>query len=93
MEESLMYKGTEIFIRHKSCSLVHTAGTEESLPIGVELSEVETKAREFGVEVIGNEDEYGLGVKAKTKEEAETAVKKIKKFLDYSKEKWNINWW
>ena len=57
MEKKLIYKGTQIFIRHELYGLVHTAGTEEPLPRGVKLSEVQTKAREFGVEITGDEYE------------------------------------
>ncbi len=65
----------------------------QSLPKGVELSDVQAKAREFGVEIAGDEYEYGLQVKAKTEEEARLAVEKIRRFLDYSEAKWKINWW
>lgn len=88
-----MYKGTQVFIRHELYGLVHTAGTEVPLPRGVKLSEVQAKAREFGVEVVGDEIEYGLQVKANTDTEAEIAIERIKKFLNYSKKKWKINWW
>ncbi len=87
-----MYKGTQVFIRHELYGLVHTAGTEVPLPRGVKLSEVQARARKFGVEIAGDEIEYGLQVKAKTNTEA-VAIEKIKRFLDYSKKKWNINWW
>ena len=93
MVKSFMYKGTQVFIRHELYGLVHTAGTEVPLPRGVKLSEVQAKARKFGVEVAGDEIEYGLQVKAKTNTEAEIAIERIKKFLDYSKKKWEINWW
>jgi len=93
MVKSFMYKGTKVFIRHELYGLVHTAGTEVPLPRGVRLSEVQVKARKFGVEILGDEIEYGLQVKAKTNTEAEIAIEKIKRFLDYSKKKWKINWW
>ena len=93
MEKKLIYKGTHIFLRHELYGLVHTAGTEEPLPRGVKLSEVQTKAREFGVEVAGDEYEYGVQVKAKTEDEAKIMVERIRRFLDYSKAKWKINWW
>ena len=93
MERKLIYKGTQIFIRHELYGLVHTAGTEEPLPRGVKLSEVQTKAREFEVEVAGDEYEYGVQVKAKTEDEAKIMVERIRRFLDYSKAKWKINWW
>lgn len=93
MVKSFMYKGTQVFIRHELYGLVHTAGTEVPLPRGVKLNEVQAKARKFGVEVAGDEIEYGLQVKAKTNTEAEIAIEKIKRFLDYSKKKWEINWW
>ena len=93
MGKKLIYKGTQIFIRHELYGLVHTAGTEEPLPRGVKLSEVQTKAREFGVEVAGDEYEYGVQVKAKTEDEAKIVVERIRRFLDYSEMKWKINWW
>ena len=93
MERKLIYKGTQIFIRHELYSLVHTAGTEEPLPKGVELSDVQAKAREFGVEIAGDEYEYGVQVEAKTEDEGKIAVERIKRFLDYSEAKWKINWW
>ena len=93
MEKKIIYKGTQIFLRHELYGLVHTAGTEEPLPRGVKLSEVQTKARECGVEVAGDEYEYGVQVKAKTEDEARIAVERIKRFLDYSEANWKINWW
>ena len=93
MEKKLIYKGTHIFLRHELYGLVHTAGTEEPLPRGVKLSEVQTKAREFGVEITGDEYEYGVQVEAKTEGEGKIAVERIKRFLDYSEAKWKINWW
>ena len=93
MEKKLIYKGTQIFLRHELYGLVHTAGTEEPLPRGVKLSEVQTKAREFEVEVAGDEYEYGVQVKAKTEDEVRIAVERIRRFLDYSEVKWKINWW
>jgi len=93
MEKKFIYKGTQIFLRHDLYGLVHTAGTEEPLPRGVKLSEAQTKAREFGVEIAGDEIEYGLQVKAKTEDEARIAVERIKRFLNYSEAKWKINWW
>jgi hypothetical protein len=92
MERKLIYKGTQIFLRAETLGLVHTAGTEEPLPKGVSLNDVREKAGEFGVEVAGDKIEHGLQVKAKTNEETKIAVKKIKRFLDYS-EAWHINWW
>ena len=93
MEKKLIYKGTQIFLRHELYGLVHTAGTEEPLPRGVKLNEVQTRAREFGVEVAGDEYEYGVQVEAKTEDEGKIAVERIKRFLDYSEAKWKINWW
>lgn len=89
----LIYKGTQIFVRVEQFKLVNTAGTEEPLPKGVKIGDVQAKAREFGVEVIGDEYEYGVQVEAKTEYEGKIAVEKIKRFLDYSEAKWNINWW
>ena len=95
--EKLTYKGTHIYVRPKSlypiCGFVNTAGTEEPLPKGVKIEEVKIVAKEFGVEVKGDEDEYWIQVKAKTGEDAERGVEKIKKFLDYSRKRWKINWW
>ena len=93
MEKKLTYKRTQIFIRHELYGLVHTAGTEEPLPRGVKLSDIQAKAREFGVEIAGDEIEYGLQVKAKTEDEARIAVERIRRFLDYSEANWKINWW
>ena len=59
----------------------------------MKLSEVQTKARAFEVEVAGDEYEYGVQVKAKTENEAKIVVERIRRFLDYSKAKWKINWW
>jgi len=89
----LLYRGTRIFLRYKIYGSVHTAGTEEPLPKGVKLSDIQAKAREFGVEVIGDEYEYGVLVKAKTEDEGKIAVERIKRFLDYSEAEWKINWW
>jgi hypothetical protein len=93
MEKKIIYKGTQIFLRHELYGLVHTAGTEEPLPRGVKLSDIQAKAREFGVEIAGDEIEYGLQVKAKTEDEARIAVERIRRFLDYSEANWKINWW
>jgi hypothetical protein len=89
----LIYKGTQIFVRVKLFGLVNTAGTEEPLPKGVKLSDVQAKAREFSVEVIGDEYEYGVQVEAKTEDEGKIAVERIRRFLDYSEAEWKINWW
>jgi len=91
MEKKIIYKGTQIFLRHELYGLVHTAGTEVPLPRDV-LARVKAMAKKFGVEVIGDRYEYGLQVKAETEEEVKSAVEKIKRFLDYS-EALKINWW
>ena len=89
----MIYKGTQIFLRAEMLGLVHTAGTEEHLPMGVDLDEVEAEAKKFGVHVAGDEYEYGLQVKVKTEREVEIAVERIRKFLDYSEENWKVRWW
>lgn len=53
MDKKLIYKGTQIFLRAEMFGLVHTAGTEERLPMGVDLNEVEAEAKKFGVHVAG----------------------------------------